>query len=110
MFRVVMEHMAVVLFLLFLIVIASSDASALTLKQQIPYEPVVIYYPDGTTYTLREGEVVHIAREGDTVYTKEEGDDFISFIINYPSVKRDYELVPIEADPCAFSLCNDPGE
>jgi len=86
---------------------AADDSLALSLKQTIP---PTIYYADGTTYTLAPNEVIHIAKKGDTVYTKEEGDDSITFIVNYPSKKRDYDFVPVESDPCAFSLCTPLGE
>jgi hypothetical protein len=83
---------------------AAEDSVALSPKQRIP---PTIYYPDGSTYTLKPNEVIHIAQEGDTVYTKEEGDDTITFIVNYPNKKRDFNF---EIDECSFGGCDDPGE
>lgn len=100
------------IFLLCVVVLFSVPAStwALTYRTPVP-DPAVIYYPDGTTYTLGRDEVIHIAEKGDTVYTKAEGDDTITFIINYPNTQRDFDIdiAPID-DPCMFGGCDDPGE
>ena len=86
--------MRLTIFIAFLILAYSAVA-----KEVIPpRDPVVIYYPNGMTYTLKPDEVVHIAKLGDTVYTKAEGDKTITFTINYPNNKRDLdiEIVPME--------------
>lgn len=97
--------------LLFIILLFSVPAAtwALSYKTPVP-DPVVIYFPDGTTYTLAPDEVIHIAKKGDTVYTKEEGDDSITFIVNYPSNRRDFDIEIVPMDDCLFGGCDDPGE
>lgn len=88
--------MRLTIFIVFLIFAYSAVAK--TLKETVP-EPVIIYYPNGMTYTLKPDEVVHIAKLGDTVYTKAEGDKTITFTINYPNNKRDFDLEVVPFEP-----------
>lgn len=84
--------------LLILVYSATEDSEARSLKQPIP---PTIYYADGTTYTLKSNEIIYVAKESDIVYTKGESEEEITFTINYPNNKRDFDLdiVPAPVEP-----------
>ena len=76
---------------------------ALSLRQPVP-DPVVIVYPDGSTYTLEDGEYAYVS--DDKVFRKleKEVNDKLSILLEQmgPNEKRDYqwEITPLPVDPC----------
>ncbi len=78
---------------------------ALSLRQPVP-DPVVIIYPDGSTYELQQGEYAYVSSDKVFQMIEKEVEDKINIILQEmpPNEYRDYddhwEFVPVPNDPC----------
>ena len=76
---------------------------ALSLRQPVP-DPVVIMYPDGSTYTLEHGEYAYVSNEAIFRKFEKEVNDKLNILLEQmePNEKRDYhwEITPLPIDPC----------
>lgn len=76
---------------------------ALSLKQPVP-DPVVIMYPDGSTYTLEHGEHAYVSDDKLFRKLEKEVNDKLNILLEQmePNEKRDYqwEITPLPVDPC----------
>ena len=90
------------LVVLIMLTVAAPDSSALTLKQPVP-DPIVIMYPDGSTYTVERGEDVYVSDQevyGQMRKETQSGWQILFFEV-LPNEKRDYyDFVPLPVDPC----------
>ena len=77
-------------YLIALLAFISTSAMALTLQQE---EPAVINYPDGSTYTLGQGEKIYIS--GVKLFTKKNyNNGNVYFVKQDEHARRDYEAQP----------------
>ena len=65
---------------------------ALSLRQPVP-DPVVIVYPDGSTYTLEDGEYVYVSNEAIFRKFEKKLTDKLNILLEQmgPNEKRDYQ-------------------
>lgn len=76
---------------------------ALSLRQPIP-DPVVIMYPDGSTYTLERGEYAYVSNEAIFRKLEKKVNDKLNILLEQmgPNEMRDYiwDIDPLPIDPC----------
>lgn len=77
---------------------------ALSLRQPVP-DPVVIMYPDGSTYTLERGEYAYVSNEAVFRKLEKEVNDKLNILLEQmgPNEMRDYmweDITPLPIDPC----------
>lgn len=76
---------------------------ALSLRQPVP-DPVVILYPDGSTYTLEHGEYAYVSDDKLFRMFEKEIQEKLNIMLEEitPNEKRDWldEWVPLPNDPC----------
>ena len=88
---------------LILVYSAAEDSIALSLRQPIP-DPIVIMYPDGSTYTLEQGEYAYVSDEAVFRKIEKQVNDKLNILLEQmgPNELRDYmwEITPLPVDPC----------